>query len=82
MISAEYVSLWDGCYEIVTACQVDVVTGVCYPEMSTLEEAEEVEILEREFIRLADGSEFEVVEDGEYVVEDLQAFRQAVGAKD
>ena len=82
MIGVEYVSVWDGCYEIVTACQVDVVTGVCYPEMSTVEEAEEVEMLEREFIRLADGSEFEVVEDGEYVVEDLQAFRQAIGAKE
>ena len=82
MVSVEYVSLWDGYYEIVTACQVDVVTGVCYPEMSTLEEAEEVEMLEREFIRLADGSEFEVVDDGDYIVEDLQAFRQALGAKD
>ena len=79
MVSVEYVSLWDGYYEIVTACQVDVVTGVCYPEMSTLEEAEEVEMLEREFIRMTDGSEFEVVDDGDYVVEDLQAFRQAVG---
>ena len=84
MISAEYVSLWDGCYEIVTACQVDVVTGVCYPEMSTDDAAEEVEVLEREFIRLADGTEFEVVDGdyGDYVVEDLQAFHQALGAKD
>ena len=64
------------------ACQVDVVTGVCYPEMCTLEEVEEVEMLEREFIRLADGSEFEVVDVGDYVVEDLQAFHQALGAKD
>ena len=82
MIDVDYVSVWDGCYEIVTACQVDTVTGVCYPEMSTVAEAEEVEMLEREFIRLADGSEFEVFEDGEYVVEDLQSFRQALGAKD
>lgn len=82
MVSVEYVSLWDGCYEIVTACQVDAVTGVCYPEMCTLEETEEVEMLEREFIRLADGSEFEVVDNGDYVVEDLQAFHQAIGAKD
>lgn len=81
MINVEYVSVWDGCYEIVTACQVDVVTGVCYPEMCTLEDAEEVEMLEREFIRLADGSEFEVFEDGDYVVEDLQAFHQAIGVK-
>ena len=50
--------------------------------MCTLEEVEEVEMLEREFIRLADGSEFEVVDVGDYVVEDLQAFHQALGAKD
>jgi len=31
MVSVEYVSLWDGCYEIVTACQVDVVTGGLLP---------------------------------------------------
>jgi len=49
--------------------------------MCTLEEAEEVDMLEREFIRLADGTEFEVIEDGEYVVEDLQAFHQALGGK-
>ena len=81
MIDVEYVSVWDGCYEIVTACQVNTVTGVCYPEMSTVEEAEEVEMLEREFIRLADGTEFEVIEDGDYVIEDLQAFHQALGVK-
>lgn len=82
MIGVEYVSVWDGCYEIVTACQVDTVTGVCYPEMGTVAEAEEVEMLEREFIRLADGTEFEVVDNGDYVVEDLQAFHRAIGVKE
>jgi hypothetical protein len=57
-MKATYVSVWDGCIEITTSCNFN-------PETKNITDIEMVDgdgldILEREFIRLPDGTEIDV----------------------
>jgi hypothetical protein len=81
--TAEYVSVWDDGVEVVTKCLVDLKTGEFSAEVSEEDPDElDLEILEREMIRLSDGSEFTVVErdDGALEVEDLAGLLSAMRA--
>lgn len=68
----EYVSLWDDGVEIETTAKYNPVTGLVYDIETTDEDIEDLDILEREFVRLDDGSELDVVEEsGKYKVIDF-----------
>ena len=69
IVEVEYVTLWDDGVEIVTSAMYDVKTGLVYDIETTGEGIEDLDILEREFIRLEDGTELDVCEEsGKYKV--------------
>lgn len=73
---AKYVSLWDGDNEVVTDCLIDTSTGQVWPEVS--DDVQDLDILEKEVIRLDDGTEFDIHEvDGKLMVEDVVSLREA-----
>ena len=80
-VAAIFNSVWDGCYEITTNCLVDIQTGIVTPEVSTEEEVEALETLEREYVSIASGAEFHVEcnDENEHVLSDLSAFRVSIG---
>lgn len=69
-IKATYVSVWDGGTEIRTACIYDPISKVISEIETTDEEIEDLDVLDREYIELPDGTEIAVEqnEDGEIVV--------------
>lgn len=78
-LSAEFVSEWDGGFQVTTAARVDLLTGALQIEVSD-HESESLTVLDREFFQLACGAEFETQEQGgTYFVCDLAALRAAVG---
>lgn len=78
-LHAKYVSLWDGDNEVVTDCLINTNTGQVWAEAS--DEVEDLEVLEKESIRLADGTEFEIEEvDGARMVQDVAGLREAASA--
>lgn len=78
---AKYVSLWDGDTEVVTDCLVDTSTGQVWPETAEDIDHLDLEILESQVIRLADGTEFEIEEvDDKHMVTDLVGLQEATCA--
>ncbi|WP_455233133.1 hypothetical protein [Geopseudomonas aromaticivorans] len=78
-VEATYVSEWDGGTQIESLCVVDMQTGVIKPELSTDEAADEVEVLDREFVIDAHGNPHTVAssDDNRYRLVDLEAFKLA-----
>lgn len=62
VVDATYTSVWDGGFAIETACKVNMDTREVFDiEPSNNPDVDEtVETLEREFITLSDGQEFDV----------------------
>ncbi len=84
-LAAEYVSLWDDGLEVVTNCQVNLATGEVFPEVAEDTDDLDLEILEKEFIRLSDGTEFLITDeddDYDYKVEDIEGLRAAISPTD
>lgn len=80
-LQAKYVTLWDGGTEVITDCLVDSATGQVWPETAEDIDHLDLEILEKEMVRLDDGSEFDVEEiDNGYRVADIEALREAACA--
>ncbi len=78
-LTAQYVSLWDGDNEVVTDCLIDTSTGKVWAEVS--DDIAELEVLEKESVRLSNGAEFEVEEvDGSIVVQDIASLLDAASA--
>ena len=59
MIKAEYVSVWNGGYEVVTNCLFNPITHEVTDVETSNENVEELYHLDREFIRLTDGTEID-----------------------
>lgn len=69
IVEVEYVTLWDDGVEVVTSAMYNIETGLVYDIETTDEGIEDLDILEREFIRLDDGTELDVCEEsGKYKV--------------
>lgn len=69
IVEVEYVTLWDDGVEVVTSAMYNMETGLVYDIETTDEGIEDLDILEREFIRLDDGTELDVCEEsGKYKV--------------
>nr|WP_192963391.1 hypothetical protein [Pseudomonas fluorescens]CEK42213.1 hypothetical protein PQBR57_0260 [Pseudomonas fluorescens SBW25] len=80
ILSAKFVSEWDGGVQILTDALVDLRTGAVQIEVSDDDHVVSLEILDREFVQLACGSEFETHEINDtYYICDLAALRAAVG---
>lgn len=60
IVEVEYVSLWDDGVEVVATAKYDSESGVVYDIETTDENVEELDILEREFIRFENGVELNV----------------------
>ena len=61
-MKAKFVSVWDGGYEIETDCDYNPDTKIV-SNIEVSEDCETVEHLDREFIRLPDGTELELHDD-------------------
>lgn len=72
-VIATYVSVWDGSVNLETPCVVDLATGLIE---AALVDASGLASCDLEFVRLADGQEFEVTA-GEGMIADLEGFQQA-----
>jgi hypothetical protein len=72
-IIATYVSVWDGSVNLETPCVIDLATGLVE---SVLVDTNGLAICDLEFVRLAEGQEFEVTL-GEGMIADLESFQQA-----
>lgn len=72
-IIATYVSVWDGSVNLETSCVIELATGLVE---SALVDTNGLASCDLEFVRLADGQEFEVTL-GEGMIADLEAFQQA-----
>lgn len=72
-IIATYVSVWDGSVNLETPCVIDLATGLVE---SALVDTNGLASCDLEFVRLADGQEFEVTL-GEGMIADLESFQQA-----
>lgn len=74
-LNAEFVSVWDGGYQVYSNCTVDLASGIVDPEISDDPEAENVEVLDYQFIALS-GLEIPVEDADEgYKVADLELLR-------
>lgn len=74
-VNADYTSVWDGGYEVTTGCEVDLNTGLIHIESA---DADEVEVLDREYMEF-NHREFEVeYRAGDYYVVDLGALKAEV----
>lgn len=64
IITAEYVTVWDGGVQVVTHCDFNLETL----EVSNIQiaEVDGLDVCEREYVLLPDGTEYDV-EDGEVV---------------
>lgn len=72
IVEVEYVTLWDDGVEVVTSAMYNMETGLVYDIETTDEGVEDLDILEREFIRLDDNTELDVSEEsGKYKVIDF-----------
>ena len=60
IVEVEYVSLWNNGIEVVTTAKYDSESGVVYDIETTDENLEELDTLEREFIRFENGVELNV----------------------
>lgn len=75
-ISAQFVSVWDGGLELVSACSIDPLTGEVAQEPASYPDNLELNVCEGEVIRLGDGTEFPVVDvSGRLIVADLAALQ-------
>ena len=75
-ISAQFVSVWDGGLELVSACSIDPLTGEVAQEPASYPDNLELNVCEGEVIRLGDGTEFQVVDvSGKLIVADLAALQ-------
>jgi len=72
-IIATSVSVWDGSVNLETPCVIDLATGLVE---SALVDTNGLASCDLEFVRLADGQEFEVTL-GEGMIADLESFQQA-----
>ncbi len=72
-IIASYVSVWDGSVNLETPCVIDLATGLIE---AALVDASGLASCDLEFVRLADGQEFEVTA-GEGMIADLEGFQLA-----
>lgn len=79
-IAATYISEWDGGYQIATKCLIDIDTGLVTPEVCDSLEINEVNTLDREFIQLDSGAEFDIEENGhnQQVIADIIGFRSSI----
>jgi hypothetical protein len=72
--SMEYVSEWDGGYQVTTSCLVDLESGRVDAEAAEDWEFENVVVCNREFVRAPSGEEFTVKNiDGQFLVSELEA---------
>lgn len=75
-ISAQFVSVWDGGLELVSACTIDPLTGEVSQEQASHPDNLELIVCEGEVIRLGDGTEIPVVDvSGRLIVADLDALQ-------
>ena len=75
-VIATYVSVWDGCVNLETPCVIDLATGLVE---AALVDSTGLASCDLEFVRLADGQEFEVTA-GEGMIADLEGFQLAAKA--
>ncbi|HCF2447056.1 TPA: hypothetical protein NIA45_004725 [Pseudomonas aeruginosa] len=75
-VIATYVSVWDGSVNLETPCVIDLATGLVE---AALVDSTGLASCDLEFVRLADGQEFEVTA-GEGMVADLGGFQLAAKA--
>lgn len=77
IINAEFHSIWDGNFDLETACSVDLQTGRLHIVVS--DDVEGLDLLDFEFVRLPGSPvQFEVSdESGNYFIVDLAGFRDA-----
>lgn len=62
-MKAKFITVWDGGIEVETDCQCNLATGEVFDvEVFDGGEVEELETLDRTFIRLDDGVELDVEE--------------------
>lgn len=62
-MKAKFITIWDGGVEVETDCQYNAATGEVFDiEVFDGDEVEELETLDRTFIRLEDGVELDVEE--------------------
>lgn len=77
-IHAQYVSEWDGGFQVASDARVDLMTGTVQADVSG-DDVDALETLDRQFIQLESGAEFETEEiNGVYVICDLPALHNAV----
>lgn len=79
-IAAQFVSEWDGGFQITTFCTVDLATGRVTPESASEKESAQVDCLDREFVGF-NGQAFAVRCDddsNEYFLADLDQFNAHV----
>lgn len=60
IVSATFVSVWDGGYHVETPCKVNMETGYVFDIEVSEGTADFVDVLDEEFIRLPDGTEHSV----------------------
>ncbi|MCO3750355.1 hypothetical protein FA132_34765 [Pseudomonas aeruginosa] len=73
-LACDYTSVWDGGYEITTSAVVEYPSGIVQPTTCSEDISGLVESLDREFVTVH-GCDFDITdEDGNYVIEDKQAF--------
>lgn len=79
-VVAEYISEWDGGYQITTECLVDLETGIVRAQLADDQEAASVTTLDAEFVLDTEGREHPVYcgDDNRYRLDDLEAFQQAL----